>query len=49
VRTRVTGSGPTDTGRTQEATKAYEEQFAAKARAMGIDEKTLKAMQELPQ
>lgn len=49
VRTRVTGSGPTDTGRAQEAVTAYEEQFAAKARAMGVDPKTIEAMQELPQ
>lgn len=49
VRTRVTGTGATDTNRTQEATAAYEEQFAAKARAMGVDAKTLEAMQALPQ
>ncbi|MBP7989050.1 hypothetical protein [Candidatus Neomicrothrix sp.] len=48
VRTKVTGTGATDSGRTQEAVKAYEDEFAARARAMGIDEKTLKAMQELP-
>jgi len=48
VRTRIAGTGATDGTRTQEATQAYEEQFAARARAMGIDEKTLKAMQELP-
>lgn len=48
VRTRVTGTGPTDTNRTQEATKAYEDGFAEFARDMGVDEKTLKAMQELP-
>jgi hypothetical protein len=49
VRTRVTGSGPTDTGRTQEATKAYEDGFAEFARDMGVDAKTLEAMQALPQ
>ena len=48
VRTVIRGTGATDGTRTQEATQAYEEQFAARARAMGIDEKTLKAMQELP-
>lgn len=48
VRTRVTGSGTTDTGRAQEATKAYEDGFAEFARNMGVDAKTLKAMQELP-
>jgi len=40
VRTRVTGSGPTDTGRAQEATKAYEDGFAEFARNMGVDAKT---------
>jgi len=49
VRTKVTGSGATDTGRTQEATKAYEDGFTEFARNMGVDAKTLKAMQELPQ
>jgi hypothetical protein len=49
VRTRVTGSGSTDTNRTQEATKAYEDGFTEFARNMGVDAKTLKAMQELPQ
>jgi len=49
VRTRVTGTGPTDTNRTQEATKAYEDGFTEFARNMGVDAKTLKAMQELPQ
>lgn len=48
VRTRVTGSGPTDTGRAQEATKAYEDGFASAAQRFGIDPATLKAMQELP-
>lgn len=49
VRTRVTGSGATDTTRTQEATKAYEDGFAAAAKRLGVDAATLKAMQELPQ
>ncbi len=49
VRTKVTGTGATDSGRTQEAVKAYEEEFARRAAAMGVDAKTLKAMQELPQ
>jgi hypothetical protein len=49
VRTVIRGTGATDGTRTQEAVQAYEEQFAARARGMGIDEKTLKAMQELPQ
>ena len=49
VRTKVTGSGATDTGRAQEATKAYEDGFTEFARNMGVDAKTLKAMQELPQ
>lgn len=48
VRTGIRGTGATDSTRTQEAVQAYEEQFAARARAMGVDEKTLKAMQELP-
>ena len=49
VRTKVTGSGATDTGRAQEATKAYDDGFTEFARNMGVDAKTLKAMQELPQ
>jgi hypothetical protein len=49
VRTRVTGTGPTDTNRTQEATKVYEEGFTAAAKRLGVDAATLKAMQELPQ
>jgi hypothetical protein len=49
VRTVIRGTGATDGTRTQEAVQAYEEQFAARARSIGIDEKTLKAMQELPQ
>lgn len=49
VRTRVTGSGATDTGRAQEATKAYDDGFTAAAKRLGVDAATLKAMQELPQ
>jgi hypothetical protein len=48
VRTRIAGTGPTDTTRTQEATKVYDEQFAEFARSMGVDAGTVKAMQELP-
>lgn len=48
VRTVIRGSGATDGTRTQEAAKVYEDEFAARARSMGIDEKTLKAMQDLP-
>jgi len=48
VRTGIRGSGPTDTGRTQEATAAYDEAFAAQARSLGVNEAMLKAMQELP-
>jgi hypothetical protein len=48
VRTVIRGTGATDGTRTQEAAKVYEDEFAARARSMGIDEKTLKAMQDLP-
>jgi hypothetical protein len=48
VRTKISGSGPTENARAQEAEKAYEEQFAQFASSMGVDAKTLKAMQELP-
>jgi hypothetical protein len=46
VRTKVTGSGPTDTTRTQEAAKAYEDGFAQFAKTMGVDAKDLEAMQQ---
>ncbi len=48
VRTGIRGSGPTETGRTQEADKGYETGLADFARSMGYDERTIKAMQELP-